>query len=184
VESGSKSLVIGVAVIGLIGTLGAAVISNWDKLVNHATPTPSVSTGSASGGPAAPTIVAPHAPPIEVSTSETTVWGEDTKLITLEPGASTTLDARNLYAEIDTYPVSGCAGPAYIIYTWQVRDPYPEGGDLEIRSIVQGGSTDQVGLGAMGRATMGPCSEHIFKNNGLQTLRVEVRYATAINKKI
>ena len=118
------------------------------------------------------TIVAPHAPSIEVNQQETTVWGEDTKLIALTPGKTTTVYAMKLYSNMATYPESSCLGPAYIIYTWQVRDPYPEGGDLEIRSVHQGGGTDQVALGAMGRARMGPCEEHIFKNNGLQPMRI------------
>lgn len=179
-ESSTKTVIVG-GIIGLVGTLGAAFISNYDKLFGHAT---SGTSGTISGPPAggsAPGIVAPHAPPIELS-QQTTVWGENTKLIALQPGESTTVKAQDLYAVIATYPVSGCAGPAFVAYTWQVRDPYPEGGDLEIRSMNQGGSTDQVGLGAMGREQMGPCSEHIFKNNGLQPMRIELRYATAIEK--
>ena len=36
-----------VAVIGVIGTLGAALIANWDKLTGHAGPPPAISTEAA-----------------------------------------------------------------------------------------------------------------------------------------
>src|SRR4249919_1989931 len=111
------------------------------------------------------------------------MWGEQTKLLSLEPGQKIELDGRNLYSEATTYPQSSCSGPGYIVYTWQVRQPYPEGGDLEIRSIIPqgGGNTEQLAMGAMGKATMGPCGIHVFINRGLQPMKLELRYATAVD---
>lgn len=171
-SSNSTTIAITVAVIGLIGTLGAALIGNWG--------------GEDSGegaGPPPPPVTVPHAPAIEVN-SATEMWGEDTKLIDLAPGARLSLDARNLYSASTTFPPGSCLGPEYVAYTWQVRDPYPQGGDLEIlRAIPRaGGRTEQIAMGAKGRGTMLPCDEHIFKNNGLQSMRVEVRYASAIEQ--
>src|SRR5664279_3403279 len=118
-ESSSRTVIV-VAIIGFVGSLGAAIIGNSDKIFGHQPATPS-QTPAISADLGVKTIVAPHAPTIEVNQTETTVWGEDTKLLSLAPGDKTTLDARDLYANIATYPSSGCAGPGYVIYTWQVR---------------------------------------------------------------
>jgi hypothetical protein len=72
-------------------------------------------------------------------------------------------------------------GTGSVSITWLVRDPYPEGGDLAINNVLQGGSTEQVSFGNTGSLDMGGCSEFIFKNNGLKRLLVEVRYATTID---
>jgi hypothetical protein len=161
--------IIVVAIIGLLGTLGGAVITNWDKMFPARTPS------------AADNLVAPHAPPIEINQSFK-IWGEDTIQMDLQPGGTKTLKAMELYANWATYPSSSCAGPGLVPYTWQVRVPYPRGGDLEIRRVLMGGSTEQVGLGSMGRATMGYCEEHTFKNNGTESIQVEVRYASAADE--
>lgn len=189
-SNSSNTVVIVVAVIGLVGTLGAALITSWDG-PDGAPPAntagavdPGVATAGGVKDPPAPISTdAPHAPAIHVN-SATDVWGEDTRLIGLAPGERATLDARNLYSNSPTFPVSGCAGPAVVIYTWQVRDPYPQGGDLEVLNMIPraGGRMEQVAMGARGRLEMGPCDEHVLKNNGLQPLRVEVRYATAMEQ--
>jgi hypothetical protein len=145
----------------------------------HPAPAPVVTAAA----PVANTIVAPHAPPIELG-QLTETWRESTKLIHLEAGEEKTIDARDLY--VLPYPgsesISGCVGPAYVAYTWQVRSPWPQGGDLEIRQALQGGGSDQVGLGSMGRGTMSPCGQHVFKNNGLGPIQVEIRYVSALDK--
>ena len=189
-SEGSNQLIL-VAVIGVVGSLGAAVISNWDKIVQHPSQQAQSTQTVPDGAPAQPaktatpeapaTLAAPHAPPIEVNNA-TQVWGENTRQFSLAPGQELTLDGRQLYATQATYPASGCAGAAYIPYTWQIRDPYPKGGDLQITSTVIGGGHDQVAMGSMGSASMGPCGQHTFKNNGLDPIRVEVRYATALEK--
>jgi len=169
-EASSKT-VITVSLIGLAGTLGAAVISNWDRIFHQTQATIS-----------SPPLVAPHAPAIEENTQEYTLWGEETKLLALGPGEKTVLKGMDLYSSRPTYPEGGCAGNTIVFYTWQVREPYPQGGDLEIRSMVQGGREDQVGLGAMGKGAMTPCGEHIFQNNGLQPMKIEVRYTSGFYK--
>lgn len=173
----SDRIVILVAVIGVIGTLGAAIIGNWDKLAGLQ-PTNSVAQ-SPNSSTAASTLAsdAPHAPPLDVGAG-TPVWGEKTRLLALGPGASATLKGAELFTEQATYPVGGCAGPVAIAYTWQVRVPYPKGGDLEITAIRQGGGSDRVGLGSMGSGSMSICDEHTFKNDGLDPIIVEVRYAS------
>ena len=77
--------------------------------------------------------------------------------------------------------MSGCVGPVYIAYTWQVRDPYPQGGDLEITQMLQGGRQDEIAMGSMGAGNMSECDEHTFKNNGLGPIIVEVRYGTYVD---
>jgi hypothetical protein len=104
--------IIVVAIIGLLGTLGGAVITNWDKMFPDRTPS------------AADNLVAPHAPPIEINQSFK-LWGEDTIQMDLQPGGTKTLKAMELYANWATYPSSSCAGPGLVPYTWQVRVPYP-----------------------------------------------------------
>lgn len=121
---------------------------------------------------------APHAPPIEIN-QRFQMWEEQTMQFVLEPGDARDLEGMELYTTPATYPRSSCAGPGFVPYTWQIRDPYPGGGDLEIRQHLMGGTTEQVGLGSMGRATLGFCGIHTFKNNGVQPILVEVRHASA-----
>ena len=125
-----------------------------------------------------PATDSPHAPRIEIN-QRYIVWEENTMQFRLEPGKTKVLKGMDLYASVATYPKSSCAGPGFVPYTWQVRLPYPSGGDLEIRSVLMGGKTEQVGLGSMGRGTLGYCGEHTFKNNGVEEIQVEVRYTSA-----
>ena len=100
----------------------------------------------------------------------------------LEPGDNKILKGMELYSQVATYPETSCAGPGFVPYTWQVRVPYPQGGDLEIRRVLMGGKMEQVGLGSMGRGRLGYCGEHTFKNNGTYEILVEVRYASAASQ--
>jgi hypothetical protein len=123
-------------------------------------------------------LTAPHAPKIEIN-QRYTVWEEQLMQFSLEPGESKVIKGGDLYARVATYPESSCAGPGFVPYTWQIRNPYPGGGDLEIRTVLMGGMTERVGLGSMGSGTMSVCDEHTFKNNGVERIYVELRYASA-----
>lgn len=166
-------IVIIVALITLVGTLGAAIIANWETLFP-----PTSSPGRDTEPPVVRSPLAPHAPSIEIN-QRYTVWGEQMMQFYLEPGESKTIKGMELYAHVATYPVPSCAGPGFVPYTWRIRQPYPQGGDLEIRRVLMGGSTEQVGVGSVGRANMGYCGEHTFQNNGIEKIYVELRYASA-----
>lgn len=173
---------IAIAIIGVVGTLGAALIANWDKIFPPppqpvSTVAPAVTPVGPAALPAAIQEMAPHAPAIELN-QENMVWGEALKQFELDPGQALTIVGRELYASVATFPEASCVGPGYVAYTWQIRRPYPGGGDMEIRDVVQGGSTRRVGLGSMGDAQMSVCDEHTFKNNGLEKIFVELRYAS------
>ena len=182
-----RSTLIVVAVIGVIGSLGAAATPNPSLFVEGGRKAASeAGNSSESLGPdreaaASPlkTITPPHALEIQLNQS-TLVWGEDTKVLEIPPGEEKSVDGRDLFASVATFPQGNCRGPEYIAFTWQVRDPYPPSGDLEVREVFQGGSTQRIGMGAMGSGQMGPCAIRIFKNNGLETTKVELRYASAI----
>ncbi len=125
-----------------------------------------------------PESTAPHAPKIEINQRYTT-WEEQLMQFSLESGESKVIKGGDLYAQVATYPRSSCAGPGFVPYTWQIRKPYPGSSDLEVRRVLMGGMTDRVGLGAMGSAKMSVCDEHTFKNNGLEKIFIELRYASA-----
>jgi hypothetical protein len=186
-ETTGRTLII-VALIGVAGTLGAALIGNFDKLASNgssgvnaaAEPALPPESGSTPTAAATTAMVGPHAPPIQINQSYL-MWGEDTRQLKLEPGQTTTLKAMELYAHWSAYPGSSCAGPGFVPYTWQVRQPWPKGGDIEIRSVIKqgGGATEQVALGSVGRLMMGYCEEHILKNNDVEPVTLEIRYASA-----
>jgi hypothetical protein len=168
----------------LAGIGGAALIglALWQTLNSGAAAPQAAAQGpGAAPTPPAPAPVAPHAPELNVAQG-VRIWGEDTKLLSLSPGARITLTGKELFADVDAVSGMGsCLGPAYIAYTWQVREPYPKGGDLEITGLVQGGSHPLEGRGSVGAGQMGACDEHTFKNNGLDPIKVEVRYGTYID---
>ncbi|WP_335966368.1 hypothetical protein [Galbibacter sp. PAP.153] len=163
-ENNKNRIAIIVAVIGLIGSLGAVII---DKTLSKDSQNSNMDIG-------------PHAPKIEINQIYT-IWGEKLMQFYLKPGKSKTIKANELYEYIATYPEPSCAGPGFVVYTWQIRQPYPKGGDLEIRRTLQGGMTEQVSMGSTGKETMGYCQEHVFKNNGGEKIYVEIRYASAAN---
>lgn len=82
-------------------------------------------------------------------------------------------------APLDT-PVDCASGQ--IVLSWQVRQPYPGGDDLEIRRSVprSGGQTEVLARSARGSATVGYCDELILNNLGLEDYRVEWRYVSAL----
>ncbi len=124
------------------------------------------------------TATSPHAPPISIN-SRYTLWGEETMQFSLAPGESRVIKARDLYSHAATFPRSSCAGPGIVPYTWRVRDPYPRGGEVEIRAALMGGTTQEVGRGSFGDLTMGYCDEHTLKNVDAANILVEIRYASA-----
>ena len=181
-----EKVAIAVALIGLVGTIAAAVITSDRDWFGDRQQNGSGIDKTNTAGPVVPAgnaAFAPHAPPIEVG-GHVMLWGEQTKLLTLQPGEHAKLLAQELYTHATTYPGLSCAGPGYVPYTWQVRDPYPEGGDLEIRDTIKqsGGNTQQVAMGAKGRLDMGGCDEHFLYNRGLRPMKVEVRYASAVDE--
>jgi hypothetical protein len=167
----------------LAGIGGAALLglTLWHTLQDGAVAPPAPAPANAPAPAPATTLLAPHAPELDVAQG-VQVWGEDTKLLSLAPGERVTLYGKDLFA--DAVAVAGmgsCVGGAQIAYTWQVREPYPKGGDLEITSVVQGGSHPLQGRGSMGTGLMSACDEHTFKNNGLDPIKVEVRYGTYVD---
>jgi len=73
-----------------------------------------------------------------------------------------------------------CAS-AYMVFSWMVRDPFPDGGDeLEFRKPVPmaGGLTEKFAEGRSGQFSTGWCSEIEVVNASLQPYSVEVRYAS------
>ncbi|QFT76750.1 hypothetical protein [Erythrobacter sp. THAF29] len=176
------------AVIGLVGVISAAVISNMDGLFGSnadpmPTPTPlPVATGQPELS-ATESQVGPRAPEIEIN-QRYRLWGEDTLQISLEPGELREIGGMELYADHHTQaPQSSCAGPGFVPYTWQVRQPWPRGGELEVRSIIKqgGGATEIVGTGSTGSSSMGFCGIHQLKNVDVIPIKVEVRYVSAVD---
>src|SRR5687767_4522267 len=132
----SDKIAIVVAIIGLTGTIiGALISSGYFKSEPTGGPGNAIGNISENLAGADKPQFAPHAPEIQVGTSEVT-WGEDVMLVEIEAGKRHELEAEKLYSEATTFPPPSCIGPAFIVYTWQVREPYPEGGDLEIRSVI------------------------------------------------
>lgn len=179
----SDKIAILVAIIGLAGTIiGALIASGYFKSEPPGGPGNEIKNLSENLVGTDKPKFAPHAPEIQVGTSEVS-WGEDTMLVEIDAGKRYELEAQKLYSEATTFPPSSCRGPGFIVYTWQVREPYPEGGDLEIRSIIPqaGGPTELKARGAMGRTIMSPCGIDYLVNRGLQPIKVELRYATAVD---
>jgi hypothetical protein len=165
--------------IGVSGTLGAAVIANWGALTKAAHSSPPPVTGPLAPSSTPPPVVeAPHAPPLDLAQG-VEVWGQDTRLLDLAAGARVTLKGMDLFSSQPTFPEGDCTGSgARVAFTWRIRDPYPKGGDLQITGVVQGGSQVPVGEGSVGAGTMTVCDEYTFKNNDLDPLKVEVRYGS------
>ena len=182
-ETTSRTLIV-VALIGVAGTIGAAFIGNYDKLssgdIAQANERPAQPADAGTTPASRSAAVGPHAPEIEINPSFS-IWGESTMLVRLVPGQSKVLKAMNLYEERTTFPASSCAGPGFVPYTWQVRQPWPKGGDIEFRSVIPraGGATERVGLGSYGSGEMTYCGEHIVKNTDVELVSVEIRYASA-----
>lgn len=123
----------------------------------------------------------PRAPALKVGAG-LTAFNEDTRLLNIESGQSVTVDMRQLWSAPVGTPVDCASG--FIVASWQVRQPYPGGEDLEIRRTVPraGGQTELLASGARGNVTLGYCDELILQNLGLEDYRLEWRYVSALAK--
>lgn len=127
--------------------------------------------------PPEPTATPPHAPSID-SLIEGNKYTEDTILITVQPGEEVTVYGGDMYAvvEILASPPVSCINETAMAFSWQVRDPYPGGDELEIVYPYRG-TRLEVGAGESGTAYAGPCTELVFINHSLETYQIEIRYA-------
>jgi len=130
------------------------------------------------GGLLNPTPDAPHAPPINNTTGQP-VYDEKTLVLDLKPGERAPLKVMELWsAPVGLAP--SCAS-GFFLLTWQVREPYPNGGDeLLIEEVMprSDGRTQPIGRGANGSITLGYCAEVFVVNNSLTPYLVELRHAS------
>ncbi len=125
-----------------------------------------------------PTSVAPHAPSIYNATGRP-MYDEKVMVLDLKPGERQPLKVMDLWsAPVGMEP--SCAGGFFLV-TWQVREPYPTGGDeLLIERLMprSDGRTEPIGHGSTGSITLGYCDEASVVNNSLTPYLVELRYAS------
>jgi hypothetical protein len=121
----------------------------------------------------------PRAPTLKVDGGYTS-FSEESRIFTVESGGSLDLDMRDLWSAPEGTPVS-CAN-GVIVASWQVRQPYPGGDDLEIRRVIPqgGGESESVITGARGRITASYCGTLILRNLDIADYRVEWRYVSAV----
>jgi hypothetical protein len=121
----------------------------------------------------------PRAPNLNVDAGYNS-FNEESRILTVESGGSLDLDMRELWSAPEGTPVS-CAN-GVIVASWQVRQPYPGGDDLEIRRVIPqgGGATESATTGARGRITASYCGELILRNLDVVDYRIEWRYVSAI----
>lgn len=160
------------AILTLLVLAGAAIVAvRWDELVGGTPGTTATTTTAPSE--------APRAAPID-NTVTTLLHDEQTLLLTIPSGGEAGLDVMSLWsAPLGAEP--SCAS-AFLVFTWQVREPYPGGDELEIRRTIPmgGGRTEVLADGASGQLSVGWCDEVTFANPSLEEVRVEVRYASGL----
>jgi hypothetical protein len=120
----------------------------------------------------------PHAPPIE-NTFGTQLFDEQLLVLSVASGEEKVLRVMDLWSAPEGMPAD-CA-TAFLAFTWQVRDPYPKGGeDLEFRRVIPmgDGRTEAFAGGATGSSSIGYCDEITVFNTSLVDYRVEIRYAS------
>lgn len=161
-----------VVALGLIGAI--FVMARWDEIVALTGPaqtlTPTTQTSTAQ---------APHAAPID-NTWGVPLYDEQTRLVTIASGEVSNLVVMDLWsAPVGAEP--SCAS-AFLVFTWQVREPYPGGDEFRIgRAIPMGGGRSEVlGQGASGQLDVGWCDAITLENQSLQQMRVEIRYASGV----
>ena len=127
------------------------------------------------------TSAAPRAPALRVG-SQYTAFIEASRLLTIKSGESLELDQRQMWSAPQGTPVDCASG--VIFFSWQVRQPYPGGEELEIRRLVPrgGGQTEVLAGGARGSANAGYCEQLTLHTLGLDDLRIEWRYVSALAK--
>jgi hypothetical protein len=145
------------------------------------TPAPSATLTVTSTPTGTPRPQPPRAPALRVPLS-LRAFEEQSRLWTIKSGESFTVDMRRLWSAPEGAPVDCASG--YIIFSWQVRQPYPGGDELEIRRTLPqgGGQTEVLAQGARGSATAGYCEELALHNLGLEDYRLEWRYVSALNQ--
>ncbi len=128
--------------------------------------------------PAVTAPQAPHAPPIDNNIGEP-MYDETVMVFDLKPGERlplTVMDWWNAPAGLAPSCASG-----FVMLTWQVREPYPDGGDdLLFEGVIPrtGGRTAPLGHGSSGSIRLAYCDEISVINNSLTPYLVELRYAS------
>lgn len=98
--------------------------------------------------------------------------GEGTMTFILIPGGQFPVDGLGLIQPGTATPT--CAAFVFA-FAWQITDPFPPGSNAMTWRITQGDSTEDVGSGADGTATVG-CGLLTAMNTGPATISVSVRY--------
>ncbi len=121
---------------------------------------------------------APHAPSID-SNIDRPIYDEEVMVFDLKPGERLPLTVMDWWnAPVGLAP--SCAS-GFVLLTWQVREPYPNGGDdLLFEGVIPrtGGRTAPLGRGSSGSIRLDYCDEISVINNSLTTYLVELRYAS------
>ncbi len=128
--------------------------------------------------PAVTTPQAPHAPPIDNNIGQP-MYDENVMVFDLKPGERLPLTVTDWWSAPAGLAPS-CAN-GFVLLTWQVREPYPTGGDdLLIEGVIprSGGRTAPLGRGSYGSIRLDYCDEISVINNSLTTYLVELRYAS------
>jgi len=159
--------------LGLLQPTSTPIPEPTVPVVEIAEPTPAPEPTH----PPEPTPEPPHAPSLE-DVVEGPIAFDRTRLLTIEPGQELPLDARDLYPEVEVpaSPVVSCVDEGVLAYSWQVRSPYPNSGELLILTELRGARLT-VGEGESGSGLAGPCTAFVFVNQSLDTYQVELRYA-------
>jgi len=124
---------------------------------------------------------APHAPRINNITGQPE-YDEKAMMLDLKPGERQPLKVMELWSGPVGLEPSCASG--FLLLTWQVREPYPIGGeDLLIEKIIprSNGRTEPAGRGSNGSIMLGYCDEASIINNGLTPYLVELRYASGMH---
>jgi hypothetical protein len=121
----------------------------------------------------------PRAPALTGS-RDYTLFTEDSRLLTVRSGKAIPLEMRDLWSAPPGTPAD-CAR-AYVLVSWQVRDPYPGGSDLQVRRLIPRGSgqTEEVATGSRGRATFSYCDSVVLRNLDILDYRLEWRFVSAL----
>jgi len=182
-----------IAAVGILATIGGLLtffVLDFPQIAARlglidATPTatrvpteePETQPPPAPTDPPEPTPTPPHAPEFGEN-----VRNVRTMLITVEPGQEVTVFGQELYAEVEVpaSPPVSCIDAEVLAYSWQIRDPYPNSGELRIERPLQGNRLE-LGSGESGSSFAGPCTEFIFINGSLDTYRIEFRYGANVD---
>jgi hypothetical protein len=145
-----------------------------------ATPDSTATPGATATPNATATQVQPPRAPALTGARKYTIFDEDNQLITIGSGKAVPLDMRDLWSAPAGTPAT-CA-ESFVLVSWQVRQPYPGGEELEVRRVIPrgGGQTELLRTGARGRVDLGYCDSVILRNPDLVDYRLEWRFVSAI----